>query len=109
MAVLAVFLIIAFLLTFQAVAELFKSGLSSLTGGKIDPPVDLIQATSANLLAIGAGLGLVLLGAVIVLPLVKFAIIGAGVVLLGIGLYNVYRTFTGKPGNTILPDQIRKG
>jgi hypothetical protein len=106
MAVLAVFLIIAFLLTFKSIAAILKETLDLLSGGKISPPADLIQATSANLLAIGSGLALILLAAVIALPLLKFAIIGAGFVLIGIGLYNIFNLFSGKPSESILPSTI---
>lgn len=107
--VLAIFIIIAILLTFQKVAEIASELVSSITGGKVTIPVPLMQSTAANLAMIGAGLVLFGIGAIIAIPVIKFTVIVVGLLMVGIALRNVYRTFTGKPGETPLPNDLIRG
>jgi len=62
----------------------------------------------SNLAYIGAGVALIILGAIIAVPLIKIAVIAVGVLVVAVSLYNVFRTFTGKPGQTPLPDAMIK-
>lgn len=104
--VLAVFVIVSILLTFAKIAEVVTESLSAVTGGKVNIPVPVMQSVAGNLAAVGAGLFLVLLGAVVAVPIVKVACIVAGIALVAITLRNVYRAFTNKPSETILPDNV---
>lgn len=108
MYIIAVFTLIAILFTFAKVAELVTEGLNGLTGGKLNIPVPLFQTTSANLAMIGAGLFLFVLGAIIAVPIIKFAVIVVGISLVAIALRNVFRTFSGKAGESPLPSDLTK-
>jgi hypothetical protein len=99
--VLAVFIIIALLLTIEGIANaVVKAGNSA---GVNMPPVPIFRQTAADLTMIGVGLFLLLLVPVFVVPVVKFAVIGVGFALLGYGLYQVYKLIQGKPVQDLLP------
>lgn len=102
--ILAVILLVSILFTFKKVAETVVEVLSNATGGKINPPVELFQMTAANIGLVAAGLLVFLVGAVIILPVVKWAFLIAGVAMVAVGVFNLYRTFTGKPAGSPLPE-----
>lgn len=101
LAVFAVFMIVSLLLMFEKVAEIVTE-IGDYLGVNM-PAVPVLRQTAANLFMVGAGVVLVLLSAIIIVPLVKFALIGAGLALVGYGLYQVYNLIKGRPIKDILP------
>jgi hypothetical protein len=99
--VLAVFIIIALLFTIEGIAKIVVNAGNS--AGLNMPPVPVFRQTAADLTMIGVGLFLLLLVPVFVVPVVKFAVIGVGLTLLGYGVYQVYKLIQGKPVQDILP------
>jgi hypothetical protein len=100
--VVAIIALVAFLLTIKPVAEIVKKGVEML--GVTFPPMDIFRNAAANILLTALG-GLTLwMTALIVVPIVKVAVTIAAVAVVGYGLYNLYRTFTGQGTKDILPD-----
>jgi len=103
--VVAIIALVAFLLTIKPVAEIVKKGVEML--GITFPPMDIFRNTAANILLTALG-GLALwMTALIVVPIVKVAVTIAAVAVVGYGLYNIYRTITGKSTKDILPDSTK--
>lgn len=103
--VVAIIALVAFLLTIKPVAEIVKKGVEML--GVTFPPMDIFRNAAANILLTALG-GLALwMTALIVVPIVKVAVTIAAVAVVGYGLYNLYRTFTGQGTKDILPDNTK--
>jgi hypothetical protein len=68
------------------------------------PPIEVFQNTAANILLVAIGYLVLTIAAVIVVPIVKIAVTVIAVGLIGYGIYNLYRTFTGRSVVNILPD-----
>lgn len=100
--IVAVIALVAFLLTIKPVAELVKKGVEML--GITFPPMEIFKNTAANILLVAVGYIALAIAAIIVIPIVKIAVTLTAVALVGYGLYNIYRTFTGKSVKDILPD-----
>jgi hypothetical protein len=100
--IVAVIALVAFLLTLKPVAELVKKGVEAL--GITFPPMEIFKNTAANILLVAIGYIALTIAAIIVIPIVKIAVTLAAVAMVGYGLYNIYRTFTGKSVKDILPD-----
>lgn len=100
--IVAVVALVAFLLTLKPVAELVKKGVEML--GITFPPMEIFKNTAANILLVAVGYIALTIAAIIVIPIVKISVTLAAVALVGYGLYNLYRTFTGKSVKDILPD-----
>ena len=100
-AVVAVFALVAFLLTLKPVAEQVKKLVEML--GITFPPLDIFRATAANLLLLGIGVLLLPIAALIVVASVKVAVIVIAVAVIGVSLYNLYNTFTGRSVVNIIP------
>jgi len=96
-AVVAVFALVAFLLTLKPVAEQVKKLVEML--GITFPPMEIFRNTAANLLLLGIGVLLIPIAAIITVVAVKVAVVVVAVAIIGVALFNVYRTFTG--GNTV--------
>lgn len=110
MAVIGVILIIAVLFTFKKVAEVAVDVVSNVTGGRVNPAVEVFQNTAANIGLVAAGLLLFGLSAVVVAGVFKVAVIVAAVAMVGIGLYNLYNLFTGRPSGSPIPEaSIKRG
>jgi hypothetical protein len=107
--VVAIIALVAFLLTIKPVAEVVKKGVEML--GVTFPPMDIFRNAAANILLVSLGYVALVVAAIIVVPIVKVAVTVAAVAAVGYGLYNLYRTFTGKSTKDILPDNtdINKG
>ena len=107
--VVAIIALVAFLLTIKPVAEVVKKGVEML--GVTFPPMDIFRNAAANILLVSLGYIALVVAAVIAIPIVKVAVTVAAVAAVGYGLYNLYRTFTGKSTKDILPDNtdINKG
>ena len=100
--IVAVIALVAFLLTIKPVAEVVKKGVEML--GITFPPMDIFRNTAANILLACLGAIALWISGLIVIPLVKIAVTVAAVAVVGYGLYNIYKTFTGQNVKDILPD-----
>jgi len=85
----------------EKVAEIVVSAGNS--AGINMPPVPVFRQASADLFMVATGLILLMVSAFVIVPLVKFAVIGAGFALLGYGLFQVYKLIQGKPVSDLLP------
>lgn len=102
-AFLAVFAFIAFLLTLKPVAEATKTAVEKL--GITFPPMEIFRNTAANLLLVGIGAIGVIIGGFVTVAVLKVAVVVSALALVGVGLYNVYRTFTGGTTINVLPEK----
>jgi hypothetical protein len=98
----AIIALVAFLLTLKPVAEVVKKLVEML--GITFPPMDIFRNAAANILLVSLGYIALVVAASIAIPVVKIAVTVAAVAAVGYGLYNLYRTFTGKGIKDILPD-----
>jgi len=103
--VVAIIALVAFLLTIKPVAEIVKKGVEML--GVTFPPMDIFRNAAANILLVSLGYVALVVASIIVVPIVKVAVTIAAVAAVGYGLYNLYRTFTGKGTKDILPDNTK--
>ena len=100
--IVAVIALVAFLLTIKPGAEVVKKGVEML--GITFPPMDIFRNAAANILLVCVGYFALVIAAAIAIPLVKIAVTVAAVAVVGYGLYNLYKTFTGGTVKDILPD-----
>jgi hypothetical protein len=100
--VVAIIALVAFLLTIKPVAEVVKKGVEML--GITFPPMDIFRNAAANILLVCVGYFALVIAAAIAVPIVKIAVTVAAVAVVGYGLYNLYKTFTGGSVKDILPD-----
>jgi hypothetical protein len=105
----AIIALVAFLLTIKPVAEIVKKAIEML--GITFPPMDIFRNAAANILLVCIGYFALVIAAAIAIPIVKIAVTVSAVAVVGYGLYNLYKTFTGGsvkdilPGNTTMPDK----
>ena len=102
--IVAVIALVAFLLTIKPVAETVKKLVEML--GITFPPMDIFRNAAANILLVCVGYFALVIAAAIAIPLVKIAVTVAAVAVVGYGLYNLYKTFTGGSVKDILPDNM---
>jgi len=100
--IVAVIALVAFLLTLKPVAEVVKKLVEML--GITFPPMEIFRNAAANILLVCVGYFALVIAAAIAIPIVKIAVTVAAVAVVGYGLYNLYRTFTGGTVKDILPD-----
>lgn len=100
--IVAIIALVAFLLTIKPVAEVVKKVIEML--GITFPPMDIFRNAAANILLVCIGYFALVIAAAIAIPIVKIAVTISAVAVVGYGLYNLYKTFTGKPTKDILPD-----
>ena len=100
--IVAVIALVAFLLTIKPVAEVVKKAVEML--GITFPPMEIFRNAAANILLVCVGYFALVIAAAIAIPLVKIAVTVAAVAVVGYGLYNLYKTFTGGTVKDILPD-----
>jgi hypothetical protein len=100
--IVAVIALVAFLLTIKPVAEVVKKGVEML--GITFPPMDIFRNAAANILLVCVGYFALVIAAAIAIPIVKISVTVAAVAVVGYGLYNIYKTFTGQNVKDILPD-----
>jgi len=105
--IVAVIALVAFLLTIKPVAEIVKKVVEAL--GITFPPMEIFKNTAANILLVAVGYIALTIAAIIIVPIVKISVTIAAVALVAYGLYNIYRTFSGKSVMNILPDFPKKG
>jgi len=100
--IVAIIALVAFLLTIKPVAEVVKKAVEML--GITFPPMEIFRNAAANILLVCIGYFALVIAAAIAIPIVKIAVTVAAIGVVGYGLYNLYKTFTGKPTKDILPD-----
>jgi hypothetical protein len=100
--IVAVIALVAFLLTIKPVTEVVKKGVEML--GITFPPMDIFRNAAANILLVCVGYFALVIAAAIAVPIVKISVTVAAVAVVGYGLYNLYKTFTGQNVKDILPD-----
>jgi hypothetical protein len=100
--IVAIIALVAFLLTLKPVAEVVKKLVEML--GITFPPLEIFRNAAANILLVCVGYFALVIAAAIAIPIVKIAVTVAAVAVVGYGLYNLYKTFTGKTTKDILPD-----
>ena len=100
--IVAVIALVAFLLTIKPVAEVVKKGVEML--GITFPAMDIFRNAAANILLVCVGYFALVIAAAIAVPIVKISVTVAAVAVVGYGLYNLYKTFTGQNVKDILPD-----
>jgi hypothetical protein len=100
--IVAIIALVAFLLTLKPVAEVVKKIVEML--GITFPPLEIFRNAAANILLVCVGYFALVIAAAIAIPIVKIAVTVAAVAVVGYGLYNLYKTFTGKTTKDILPD-----
>jgi len=100
--IVAIIALVAFLLTIKPVAEVVKKGVEML--GITFPPMDIFRNAAANILLVCVGYFALVIAAAIAVPIVKISVTVAAVAVVGYGLYNLYKTFTGQNVKDILPD-----
>ncbi len=100
--IVAVIALVAFLLTIKPVAESVKKLVEML--GITFPPMDIFRNAAANILLVCVGYFALVIAAAIAIPLVKISVTIAAVAVVGYGLFNLYKTFTGGTVKDILPD-----
>jgi hypothetical protein len=94
-------------LTIKPVAETVKKLVEML--GITFPPMDIFRNAAANILLVCVGYFAIVIAAAIAIPFVKIAVTVAAVAVVGYGLYNLYKTFTGGTVKDILPDSTDLG
>lgn len=103
LAVVAVFTLIALLLMIEAVSEVVvKAGNAA---GINMPPVPIFRQAAADLFLVGLGLFLLIISPIFIVPLVKFAVIGAALAVAGYGVYQIWKLIQGKPVTGTLPQK----
>jgi len=100
--IVAIIALVAFLLTIKPVAETVKKLVEML--GITFPPMEIFRNAAANILLVCVGYFALVIAAAIAIPIIKIAVTVAAVAVIGYGLYNLYKTFTGKSIKDILPD-----
>jgi hypothetical protein len=100
--IVAIIALVAFLLTIKPVAEIVKKAVEML--GITFPPMEIFRNAAANILLVCIGYFALVIAAAIAIPIVKIAVTVAAVAVVGYGLYNLYKTFTGRSIKDILPD-----
>jgi len=100
--IVAVIALVAFLLTIKPVAEIVKKAVEML--GITFPPMEIFRNAAANILLVCVGYFALVIAAAIAIPIVKIAVTVSAVAVVGYGLYNLYKTFTGGSIKDILPD-----
>ena len=101
-AIVAIVALVAFLLTIKPVAEVVKKLVEML--GITFPPMDIFTNTAANIGYFAAGGLLLWTTGLILIPVIKVAVTIVAVAIIGVAVYNLIRTFSGKPTQKILPD-----
>jgi phosphate/sulfate permease len=102
MAFLIVFIFVALLLTLKPVVELVRKLVETL-GGSL-PPTELIQNTAANFVMLGVGAVVLAIAVKVTIPILSFMLIAGAAAMVGLALYNVFRTFGKQSVQKILPE-----
>lgn len=105
-AIIAVVAFIAIVLaTLDIAYEAIKKVVEMLGG--LMPPKEIFQNTAANIALGAAGALVLLVGFIVAVPVIKVAVVVTGLAIVGLAIYNLYRTFTGKPSESVLPSGMK--
>jgi hypothetical protein len=104
--IVAIIALVAFLLTIKPVAETVKKLVEML--GITFPPMEIFKNAAANILLVCLGYFALVIAAAIAIPIVKIAVTVSASAVVGYGLYNLYKVFTGGTVMNILPDVAPK-
>jgi hypothetical protein len=104
--VVAIIALVAFLLTIKPVAETVKKLVEML--GITFPPMEIFKNAAANILLVCLGYFALVIAAAIAIPIVKIAVTVSAIAVVGYGLYNLYKVFTGGTVMNILPQNEPK-
>jgi hypothetical protein len=99
-AILAVFAIVAFLMTLKPVAEVVKKGLDMVG---LSTAVELIQITASYMMMFAVGAMLLLITPLILVASIKIIVTLVAVAVIGWSIYSIYQAFTKKPVTNPLP------
>jgi hypothetical protein len=102
----AIIALVAFLLTIKPVAETVKKLVEML--GITFPPMEIFKNAAANILLVCLGYFALVIAAAITIPIVKIAVTVSAIAVVGYGLYNLYKVFTGGTVMNILPENAPK-
>lgn len=97
----AMFTALCLLLMFEKVSEVVSETLSKVGVDVPSPP--MLRQYAANGFLAGCGVLLLIVSVLIVVPLAKFAVIGAGLALAGYGIYQLYKMITGGSFQDLTP------
>lgn len=100
--IVAIIALVAFLLTIKPVAETVKKLVEML--GITFPPMEIFKNAAANILLVCLGYFALVIAAAIAIPIVKIAVTVTAVAVVGYGIYNIYKIFTGGTVMNILPE-----
>ena len=96
--VLIVFIIIAFAMTFEVVAEVVNKGFQMVG---INTTVQAITSTAGNLLAMGTGALLIYVAASFAsVPVLGVGLLAVGAIALASGAWNLYRRYSKGKGSS---------
>jgi hypothetical protein len=101
-AVVAIFTLIAFLLTLKPIAKFILEILDKLNIPV--PNIDIFRNVAGNMLLVGLATMAILVAGIIAVPIVKIAVTVTAVAVVGVALYNVYKSFTNQGTQNILPE-----
>jgi hypothetical protein len=104
--IVAIIALVAFLLTIKPVAETVKKLVEML--GITFPPMEIFKNAAANILLVCLGYFALVIAAAIAIPIVKIAVTVSAIAVVGYGLYNLYKVFTGGTVMNILPQNAPK-
>jgi hypothetical protein len=104
--IVAIIALVAFLLTIKPVAETVKKLVEML--GITFPPMEIFKNAAANILLVCLGYFALVIAAAIAIPIVKIAVTVSAIAVVGYGLYNLYKVFTGGTVMNILPENAPK-
>jgi hypothetical protein len=100
--IVAIIALVAFLLTIKPVAETVKKLVEML--GITFPPMEIFKNAAANILLVCLGYFALVIAAAIAIPIVKIAVTISAIAVVGYGMYNLYKVFTGGTVMNILPE-----
>lgn len=100
--IVAIIALVAFLLTIKPVAETVKKLVEML--GITFPPMEIFKNAAANILLVCLGYFALVIAAAIAIPIVKIAVTVSAIAVVGYGMYNLYKVFTGGTVMNILPE-----
>jgi hypothetical protein len=104
--VVAIFTIVAIILTIKPVAQSVTKGLSSLTNNALSIPVEMFQNVAAQMAWLGFGVMLFLLVPLIAVVSLKYALMLSVGVLIGYSIYSLYNSLVKKKVDNTLPSEM---
>ena len=97
-AVIAVIMLVAFLFSLKPVAEVVKKGVEML--GIKFPPVEVFQQANTDVLYLGAGVLIFVLGLAAIVPIVKISLVVVGAAFIAYSAIQLYKSIFPSYGDT---------